>query len=297
MSRTWSSSVTSASIVSSPSEPGLTSTPTTRAPCSAKSRAVSAPMPLAAPVITHTFPSSLPAICLSLLGRVEDVLDLGVVLERVGPELAADAGLLEAPERGRDADRGVRVDREHAGLDRARDAQRLGAVARPDRARTARRSCRSRSRPPRARRRTGSRTRPGPKISSRRPGRSSTPERARSAGTSTRARRAPCPRIATGASSGTKEATVSRWPGRDQRPHLGAVVERIADAQRLHGPLRAPRGTGRRPSARRGSASGRSSPGRRCRTRRAAPRRRPAPGRRRRRPRWPTSRPARASPA
>jgi hypothetical protein len=32
------------------------------APSSPKRRAVSAPMPLAAPVITHTFPSSLPAI-------------------------------------------------------------------------------------------------------------------------------------------------------------------------------------------------------------------------------------------
>ena len=38
------------------------STPTTLAPSAANSRAASAPMPLAAPVITQTFPSSLAAI-------------------------------------------------------------------------------------------------------------------------------------------------------------------------------------------------------------------------------------------
>ena len=36
------------------------STPTTSAPSARNSRAVSAPMPLAAPVITHTLPSSRP---------------------------------------------------------------------------------------------------------------------------------------------------------------------------------------------------------------------------------------------
>ena len=50
------------------------------------------------------------------------------------PELAAEAGLLEAAERRRDADRAVRVDAEHAGLERARDAQGAGAVRGPDRA-------------------------------------------------------------------------------------------------------------------------------------------------------------------
>src|SRR5207249_2555675 len=40
-----------------------------------------------------------------------DVLQLGVVLERVRPELAADSGLLEAAERCRHAHRRVRVDR------------------------------------------------------------------------------------------------------------------------------------------------------------------------------------------
>jgi hypothetical protein len=59
---TWVESVTSACSPSSPTAPSRRSTPTTRAPSSPKRRAVSAPMPLAAPVITHTFPSSLPAI-------------------------------------------------------------------------------------------------------------------------------------------------------------------------------------------------------------------------------------------
>jgi hypothetical protein len=50
MPRTWSSSETSATSASSPSAPSLRSTPTTLAPSPANSRAVSAPMPLAAPV-------------------------------------------------------------------------------------------------------------------------------------------------------------------------------------------------------------------------------------------------------
>ena len=70
----------------------------------------------------------------SALRREEDVLDLGVAVERVHPELAAEARLLEAAERRRDAHGRVRVDAEDAGLDRARDAERPRAVARPDRA-------------------------------------------------------------------------------------------------------------------------------------------------------------------
>ena len=100
----------------------------------------------------------------------------------------------------------VRVDRQVAGLDRARDAQRARAVARPDRARQAvdrvvgeadrlglvverdhaRRSAR---RSPRAATRAS-----GP------------PGTAPSARTSSRGRRAPSPRIATGASSSRNEA-------------------------------------------------------------------------------------------
>ena len=66
---------------------------------------------------------------------IVDGLDLGVGVERVRPELAAVAALLEAAERRRDPHRAVRVDREVAALERPRDAQRLRAVARPDRAR------------------------------------------------------------------------------------------------------------------------------------------------------------------
>ena len=67
--RTCSSSVRSASSARSPSEPGLMSTPTTLI-SSANNRAVSAPMPLAAPVITLTFPSSLPPITCPPLRRI-----------------------------------------------------------------------------------------------------------------------------------------------------------------------------------------------------------------------------------
>src|SRR4051794_26688797 len=132
--RTCSSSATSAAIVSPPTACSASrSIPTTVAPSRAKSRADSAPIPLAVPVITQTLPANLPGIS-TVLGRVVDVLQLGVGLERVGAELATDAGLLEAAERGRDAHRAVRVDRDHAGLDRPRDAQGARAVAGPDRA-------------------------------------------------------------------------------------------------------------------------------------------------------------------
>ena len=62
IARTWSESVTSAWIASSPSASTSMSTPTTFAPSSANSRHDSAPMPDAAPVMTQTFPASLPGI-------------------------------------------------------------------------------------------------------------------------------------------------------------------------------------------------------------------------------------------
>src|SRR5712692_11181247 len=64
-----------------------------------------------------------------------DVLQLCVVLERMRPELAPDSRLLEATEGRGHADGRVRVDRDRPGLERARDPQRAGAVAGPDRAR------------------------------------------------------------------------------------------------------------------------------------------------------------------
>src|ERR1700761_249133 len=128
------SSATLAAIVSPPTACSASrSIPTTVAPSCSKRRADSAPIPLAVPVITAILPANLPGIS-TLLGRVIDVLQLGVVLERVGTELAADARLLEAAERGRDPHRAVRVDRDHAGLDRPRDAQCARPVAGPDRA-------------------------------------------------------------------------------------------------------------------------------------------------------------------
>src|SRR5436309_12691819 len=50
------------------------------------------------------------------------------------PELASEAGLLEAAERRRDANRAVGIDRQHPRLERARDAQCPRTVTSPDRA-------------------------------------------------------------------------------------------------------------------------------------------------------------------
>src|SRR5918995_3336557 len=90
----------------------------TLAPSSAKRRAVSRPMPLAAPVMTATLPSRRPGNSGLLRGDV-DVLHLGVVVEGVRAELAPDAGLLHPAEGRGDSDGGVRVDGEDAGLDAA----------------------------------------------------------------------------------------------------------------------------------------------------------------------------------
>src|SRR5919199_6729613 len=105
-------------------------------------------MPLAPPVMTATFPSRrlgtsalLPTARPGLGGmllplrRDVDVLYLGVVVQGVRAELAPDAGLLHPAEGRGDADRGVGVDREDAGLDAAGGAPGAGAVGGPDRAR------------------------------------------------------------------------------------------------------------------------------------------------------------------
>src|SRR5918995_3919711 len=108
----------------------------TLAPSSAKRRAVSRPMPLAAPVMTATLPSRRPGISGLLRGDV-DVLHLGVVVESVRAELAPDAGLLHPAEGCGDADGGVGVYGDDARLHAPGDAQGAGAVLSPDRAREA----------------------------------------------------------------------------------------------------------------------------------------------------------------
>ena len=167
-------------------------------------------MPLAAPVITQTLPSSLPATS-SLLGRVEDVLDLRVMLERVGPELAPDTRLLEASERRRHPHGAVRVDRDHARV-RSRGPRAAPGRRRPTRSsRRGRRSCRWRARSRRPRRRTGSRRRRVRRSPRWRRGRSSTSAPAPSARTRSPGRPAPSRGSRRGASSGTYEPTVSSW--------------------------------------------------------------------------------------
>src|SRR5215204_2673674 len=87
----------------------------TFAPSWVKRTAASRPIPPPAPVITQTLPSRRPAT--STLRGEEDRLDFRVAVERVHAELAAEPGLLEAPERCRHADGRVRVDAEHTGVD------------------------------------------------------------------------------------------------------------------------------------------------------------------------------------
>ena len=171
------------------------------------------------------------------LRREEHVLDLRVAVERLHPELAAEAGLLEAAERRRDAHRAVRVHREHAGLERPRDAQRPRAVARPDRAGEPVRRVVRDPRSPRPRPRTGSPRRPGRRPPRARRGRRSSPRRA-CTGTSSRGRPARC----------RGRAARRR---RTRRPSRGA-------APRSAGPSPWPRRPGRRPGqtrSRRSSSS------------------------------------------
>src|SRR6266704_692073 len=89
------------------------STATTLAPSAASLRALARPMPLPAPVMTATRSCKrcmvrLTPRCLSIrainrglsIGGDKDGHDLGEGVRRVGPELAAQAGLLEPAERG-----------------------------------------------------------------------------------------------------------------------------------------------------------------------------------------------------
>ena len=83
-----------------------------------------------------------------------------------GPSSRPSPRLLEAAERGRVADGGVRVDRQVAGLDAAGDPQRPADVARSRSSRTARSRCRWRARIASASSSNGITATTGPKISS-----------------------------------------------------------------------------------------------------------------------------------
>src|SRR3954449_8069728 len=115
------------------------------APSSRNRRTVAKPIPEQPPVITAVRPSSRGPVmsCVLLVVVVtvvvsvlsdEDVLLLGERVGRVRSELPAETGLLVAAERGPVADRGVRVDRQVAGLDAPGHAQRPPDVAGEDRA-------------------------------------------------------------------------------------------------------------------------------------------------------------------
>src|SRR5215211_5293905 len=108
----------------------------TRAPSSAKRRAVSRPMPPPPPVTTATFPSRRPGMSVPLRGQV-DVLYLRVVVEGVRAEFTSDTGLLEAAEGGGDPYGGVGVDGDHTRLHAAGHTQGACAVLGPDRTREA----------------------------------------------------------------------------------------------------------------------------------------------------------------
>src|SRR4051794_15535182 len=172
---TWSGDVTSTwtnipptSAAAAAPLTGSTSPTTTCAPSAANRRAVARPMPLAPPVTTATRSTSRRTTACSLttspvrfrgtlrsslagarcdahvpvrsrfpFGGQEHVLLVAEGVQRVGPELAAEAGLLEAAERRGVTHRRVAVDREVARLDAAGDAQGPAEVAGPDRPRQA----------------------------------------------------------------------------------------------------------------------------------------------------------------
>ena len=175
----------------------------------------------------------------------EDVLGLGERIEGVRPELAAEAGLLEAAERRRVAHRRVGVDRQVAGLDgRGRPAapgRRRGSRS----SRTARSRCRWRSGSRRPRRRTAAPRRPGRRSPRARRGRSRSKQGPGPlVGTRTRALRG---RAGEGDRRSLGHVGRDRVPlaGADQRPHLGACPGRgsstrtplTAGSEQLHEPV------------------------------------------------------------
>src|SRR3954453_22325690 len=99
--RTNSPPISSASAV----PPSLSrSATTTYAPSAANRRALARPIRRAAPVMTATLPSSLPATALPLsrfrsVGCEEDVLHVREGVQRVGAELAPETRLLHPAER------------------------------------------------------------------------------------------------------------------------------------------------------------------------------------------------------
>ena len=228
-------------------------------------------MPLPAPVMTATRPcQALHRSCYVAHSSVAMKTFLVSVkaVRRVRAELAAEAGLLEAAERRPVAHRGVRVDRQVAGLDRR------GPPAAPGRRRGSRSSRTGRTSVSLASRIASASSSNGQHR--RRPGRRSPRASARSAGSTggqhgrrepeARARRARCrgrrparrrarrsaTRVALRGARSAGPSRSSRRPGRRPRTACDRGLEQLQE------PVVAP-------SAGPGSGSGRSSPARRCR--------------------------------
>ncbi len=194
-------------------------------------------------------------------------------------ELAAEPALLEAAERRRDPHGAVRVDREHAGVERTGDAERSGSVARPDRAGEA------------VDRVVGDPH--GVRLVLERDQRCDRTEdllaRDPVVGVCLDEGARIPEALAAGHLAAEQRLALDEAGHRlavrrgDQRAHLGRIVLGIPDPDVAGRLDRAAPRSGRTRAARRGCASGRSSPGRRCRRPRTARPRRRARGRRRRR--------------
>src|SRR5437660_7194383 len=104
------------------------------------------PMPPApSSAVTSYGPSLVPGVMDTLLLQVNPhTLGLRVLLQRVAPLVAAEAGLLEAAERQGRVVQVVRVHPDRSRLQRAGDAVRLRDVARPYRGEIGRASWRER---------------------------------------------------------------------------------------------------------------------------------------------------------
>ena len=167
-----------------------------------------------------------------------------VKASRASGPARAQARALEAAEGRPVADRRVRVDRQVAGLDGPGHPQRAADVLGPDRARQPVGRVVGQARWRRPRPRTAPPPPPGRTPPRCRPGRSVATGASTVGGNQKPGPSGAWPRKATGASSGTNDATRLAVAGRDQRAHVGVGLGRVADPhaadrrlQQLHEPV------------------------------------------------------------